>query len=156
MTSSILVMIGPTSPTYTVPWPFAKRLPKVRGSQKALHPANKALQQDLCPAAQTQHCKSFNHVCAGKPKGKTSLQTALDLKQRRDSRVPSAPSLCLSTCRAQPTTINCLHGHQPDGEPKKVSWGWGQMLVHHQVQAQQQIALCHEIWNDLEHLAELH
>lgn len=69
--------------------------------------------------ARQHHYKSFNHVWAGKPKGKASLQTALDLKESRNNRVPSAPPLHLSTRRAQPTTINCLCGHQPDGELKR-------------------------------------
>lgn len=86
---------------------MAKRLPKVRGSQKTLHPAKKAL------------LGLKSHVWAGKPKAMASLQAVMDLKQRRDNRVPPAPPLCLSTCRAQPTTINCPHGHQPGREPQR-------------------------------------
>lgn len=69
-----------------------------------------------------------------------SLQTALDLKQRRDNRVPSAPPLCLNM---QSSAYSYqLHPWPPARwRTQKVSWGWGQMLVHHQAQMQQQIAM---------------
>lgn len=96
--------------------------PWLRGFQRSGAPKKFFIQlrkhcSRLC--AWQHQCKSFNHVWAGKPKGMASLKTALDPKESRDNRIPSAPPLHLSTCRAQPATINCLCGHQPDGEPKR-------------------------------------
>ena len=115
--------------------------------------------------ARQHHRKSFNRLWAGKLKVTAPLQAALDLKHRRDNRVPSAPTLCFLMCRAQPTTTNCFCSHQQFPTPvtveeatwraEKVSWDRGQMPAHHQVHVQEQIASCHKIRNDLVHLAEL-